>query len=103
VTPADDDLLCRSYRRALENDGFEWAPEEVARDFAMECVELPADMTAWGFHGAFNFNRVLDEEKLRERAQLICASPYIKRTSHIWNSFTQKNPQLVAELTREAA
>ena len=98
-TDADDDLLCRHYRKFLEMDGFSWAPEALARDFAFECTRPSPTSRHFGFHAAFNFNQVLDQDALRQRAELICASPYIKRTGHIWNSFAQNNPALVSALT----
>lgn len=97
TTALDDDQLCRQYRPALQELGFEWAPEKVAADFAFECVR---DKTAhhFGFHACFNFGIVLDHGRLLERARIMQKSEYIKRSSHMWNNFIQANPGIVEEL-----
>ena len=95
---SDDDLLCRKYRRSIELDGFRWAPESLAREFAFECTRPSLTSRHFGFHGAFNFNEVLDHDALLERARLIAKSPYIKRTGHIWNSVMAKYPEVMQEV-----
>lgn len=102
TTDADDDLLCRKYRPQLEDAGFVWAPECVARDFAFECVRPTPDSRHFGFHAAFNFNEVLEPAALMKRASLMFKSPYIKRTSHIWKAFEQKNPDIIKQLQQES-
>lgn len=71
TTDADDALLCRTYRPALERVGFKWAPVDVARRFSFECTPLADGQTSFGFHAAFNFHRVLDPPHLAERQRLM--------------------------------
>jgi hypothetical protein len=101
INDLDDDLVCRKYRLTLEDAGFVWAPEDVARDFAFECVRPSPDSRHFGFHAAFNFKHVLDHDKLLERARLMSRSPYLKRTGHIWKSFSDANPEIMYELETE--
>ncbi len=92
-TTVDDDLLCRKYRPKLEARGFTWASENLARDFAFECVRPSEDSRHFGFHAAMNFGIVLDRDRLVERARLMKASPYISQ-SYIWQNFTKAHPDL---------
>lgn len=71
----EDDVLCRQHRVALECGGFEWAEDDVARQFSFEREE-PRGPT-FGFHGAFNFRRVLAPDVLEERLRLARANHYI--------------------------
>jgi len=66
---AEDDLLCRYYRPALEATGFRFAPEEVGQAFAFE---HDAPHSAFGFHGFFNLTR----EQLSARSAFVNA--YVK-------------------------
>ena len=77
TTSAEDDLLSRTYRPRLEREGFRWAPEELARDFAFECIRPPEGSRQFGFHGIFNWPFVLDYEALDRRFNLARSSPYI--------------------------
>jgi len=94
--PVEDDLLCRKYRTDLEANGFEWAPEGLAHKFAYEgCGPNPRPMleSHFGFHGAFNFSRVFNNDQLETRAQLMLADDYI-RNSYMMQSFALANPEL---------
>lgn len=97
---ADDDLYCRKYRPWLQSEGFEWAPEIVAKDFAFECVRVPADLRSFGFHAAFNFDYgcEYDEARLLQRAKLMWRSEYI-RDSRIGKSFSEKFPHIIGQLS----
>ncbi len=97
-TALDDDLLCRGYRPELEDRGFVWAPQDVAQDFAFECVRPDKSATHFGFHACFNFGIVLDRDRLIERARLMNKSEYIKNSSHMWSNFIQANSHIVDEL-----
>ena len=98
-TSAEDDLLCRTYRRELETAGFRWAPEAIAHDFAFECCRPSPTSQHFGFHAAFNFGEVLDRDRLIERTKLMLQSPYITNPNGvIWKAFSQKYPELLAEL-----
>lgn len=98
TTALDDDLLCRGYRPALEEVGFVWAPQDVAQDFAFECVRPDKTARHFGFHACFNFGIVLDHDQLLERARLMNKSAYIKNSSHMWSNFVQANSGVVEEL-----
>lgn len=98
-TPAEDDLLCRTYRRDLETSGFRWAPESLAHEFAFECCRPSPTSQHFGFHAAFNFGEVLSHDRLVERAKLMLQSSYITNPNGvIWKAFSQKYPSLLAEL-----
>ncbi len=98
TVPIDDDLLCRKYRPALEEIGFTWAPQEVARDFAFECIQ-PEPLKAWGFHGMFNWHLVCSDEQLMQRAEIASRSSYIRKNERMWGSFCKNNPQIAAAFT----
>ena len=100
VTDVDDDLLCRKYRPLLEQEGFVWAPERIARDFAFECVRPSPDSKHFGFHACQNFGVVLDHDRLLERARLMRDSEYIGKRpkSYLWENFCKAHPAVVAEL-----
>lgn len=101
-TAVDDDLLCRKYRPALEEQGFVWAPERIAHQFAFECCRPSPTSRHFGFHAAFNFGEVLGPAELEARARLMVASPYIHNPQgRIWQAFSQRYPELVAKLLRE--
>src|SRR5262245_26747484 len=88
TTNIDDDLLCRVYRPALEDEGFVWAPERLAERFAFECSLPDLERKHFGFHSAQNFRHVLTPEELEERARLMVASPYISK-SYMFKAFQQ--------------
>ena len=98
----DDDLLCRGYRPRLMDEGFVWAPQETAFDFAFECVRPDPARRHFGFHACFNFGLVLEPEPLAGRAAIMARSKYITKTGHMWNNFVQANPEF-KQLTAAAA
>ena len=65
-----DEVLCRTYRPALEAEGFRWAPEDVALRFSFERTGWTPASRHFGFHGVFNWPRVLTRERLIERLSL---------------------------------
>lgn len=80
-TDVEDDLLCRKYRSSLEERGFEWAPESLAHKFSYEgCGPDPRPIldSHFGFHGAFNFDKVFSGEQLNDRVDLVFQSQYIR-------------------------
>lgn len=93
----DDDLLCRTYRPKLEEVGFKWAPEKVAYDFAFECIQPENTKNHFGFHGMFNWPDVLSTERLYERVELACKSPYI-RDGRFMKALCQKHPEIIKKL-----
>jgi hypothetical protein len=99
VSHADDDLLCRTYRPSLEEAGFEWAPEALARQFAFECEAPNLETKHFGFHATQNFKYVLDHDALLQRARLMQTSEYIgRKNSYMWQNFCRACPEIIAEL-----
>jgi hypothetical protein len=102
VTSADDDLLCRKYRPALQDKGFIWAPEQLAHQFAFECCRPSPTSRHFGFHAMFNWPEVLPSDRLRERVKIAMASDYITNFNGvIWRAFVSKHSALVDELLLE--
>jgi hypothetical protein len=101
ITHVDDDLLCRKYRPKLEERGFNWAPQDIAHDFAFECARPSGSSRHFGFHAPFNFGVVLDRERLIERTRIMLRSPYIRRTGYMWESFYKCSRTVVDELLAE--
>lgn len=79
VAQPGDEVLCRAYRRALEAEGFKWAPENLARDFSFECFDPPGGLS-FGFHAMRNWPKVLKPQELVERTRLAEQNPYIRGT-----------------------
>ena len=102
-TSAEDDLLCRTYRRELETAGFKWAPEALAHNFAFECCRPSPTSQHFGFHAAFNFGEVLDRDRLIERTKIMLQSKYITNPNGvIWKAFSQKYSELIAKLQSQS-
>jgi Flp pilus assembly protein TadD len=60
---AEDETICRKFRTLLEQEhGVVFASEQLADEFAFE-VEYPIG-TPFGFHGLYNFCRVVSPEEL---------------------------------------
>lgn len=78
LTAPGDETLCRVHRPALEQRGFRWAPEPLARRFAFE--HSPDGGATFGFHGLMNWPRVLFGERMSERLAL--ANDYVRRHPH---------------------
>ena len=97
----DDNLFCRIYRPRLQDAGFEWAPEVVAKDFSFECVRIDEQAPTFGFHASFNFDYGLgyDEMRLLEWAALMKKSPGVGK-GRIWENFVKKFPNIEEELQR---
>lgn len=106
-TPADDDLLCRTYRPRLEEAGFVWAPESVAREFSYEgCsagAEPPKFEKHFGFHGMFNWPHVLDRDRLAERLNIASQSKYIRANGYMVAALNARHPVLMRELSEATA
>ena len=66
VDDAEDVVICRKARGQLEQRfGIRFAPLSEARRFSCERAEPQGD--EFGFHGIFNFSRLLGPEQLRWR------------------------------------
>ena len=103
TSPAEDDLLCRTYRPSLEQRGFNWAPEKIAHRFAFECCRPNPTSRHFGFHAMFNWPEVLPLDRLCERVKIAMQSDYItKPDGVIWSAFVNKHPQLIQKLLLEA-
>lgn len=102
-TNVDDDLLCRKYRSALEEVGFRWAPEEVARQFSWEgCNQPRTDQTHFGFHAMFNWPLVLKREDLMKRMRMVLNSKYLTSpSSYQLRVFAEMHPEIAKELLAE--
>jgi len=101
TTSLDDDLLCRKYRPALQNEGFVWAPEDEALKFSFEITRPDKTARHFGFHAAYNFNYGCgyDRERLLERARLMVKSKYMTKSNpYFWSGFVKANPELANEL-----
>ena len=100
INAVDDDLYCRKYRPTLEAHGFTWAPEELAFQFAFECVRPDPMARHFGFHAAFNFDYGCDgdQERLLERARIMVRSNYVSKRGGIWDMFVKKFPEIVKQL-----
>ncbi len=65
LTDAEDVTICRAYRPLLEREyGIQFAPESLADAFAFEAA-YPIGRP-FGFHGLFNFCRVVPADELTE-------------------------------------
>ena len=64
-----DDRICRLYRPLMRGDLL-WAPDDVAWRFARERTGWERPQPSFGFHGLWNFPRVLDLARLGERIAL---------------------------------
>jgi hypothetical protein len=71
----EDDAICRRYRMALMDEGFRWAPEDLAYRFSVESPGKDLAMKPFGFHSPLNWAWALSREE-RER-RLRAASPYV--------------------------
>lgn len=64
VANPEDDYLCRQLRPSVEKMGYRFAAEDLAYKFSFERARRGK---SFGFHGAFNFPKVMDAEALMVR------------------------------------
>lgn len=102
-TPLDDDLLCRKYRRQLEEYGFRWAPESVAYEFAWEgCRKDRTQRRHFGFHAMFNWPLVLTRDGLIERMRVAAKSGNLTRPgSYQFKTFFEVNSEIAKDVLYE--
>ncbi len=62
TTHPEDACICIDYRSQLEAHGIRFAPYSIATGFAWEAAE--PETPTFGFHGFFNFHRVMPEPAL---------------------------------------
>jgi hypothetical protein len=79
----EDDLLCRHYRPDLERDGFRWAPNALALQFAFERTGFSGTGRHFGYHGVFNWPRVFSTAALHERTLLMLKNKYLNQPKHL--------------------
>ncbi len=103
IMDSEDHLLCRVWRAYIEGTtDFRWAPEDVAFDFSVE--ENRREHPSFGFHGIFNWPRVLGRERLIERARLARQNPQIRDDiryvsgNSMFTELLKHAPWLAAEL-----
>jgi len=93
----EDYCICCDNRAFLEKEcGIQFAPTEIAEQFAVERSEWHE---AFGFHGFFNFDKVLTEKKLDEFFNLIPAK-YLKGIDayELCSSLRAKHQNALAQL-----
>ena len=73
VHPPYDVAICRTNRQAYENAGFKWASPETSLDFGFERTGFRGVDYHFGFHGMFNWPKVLDRPRLVQRIN-VCKS-----------------------------
>jgi len=71
----EDDAICRRYRMALMDEGFRWAPEDLAYRFSVESPGRDLAMKPFGFHSPLNWTWALSSEERERRFR--AASPYV--------------------------
>jgi hypothetical protein len=91
LTNPEDEAICRNYRQSLDLLGFTFAWESEARKFSFERT---AQVPTFGFHGIFNWGKVLSPDKLLSRLELV--NDYV-RSRPEWPEFwTQARTLLYA-------
>lgn len=95
-TPAEDNLLCRHFRPALEDRGFIWAPDSLAHEFAVECCRPSQVSRHFGYHAMSNWPTVLPYEQVMGRLKLVMESESL-RDSFQAKSFRQQHPKTMQE------
>ena len=82
----EDNSLCRVYRDALEDKGYQWADNSTALDFSFECVGPISRGKHFGFHCLRNWPYVMNYEKCLERLMLC---PKSIKESNDWGMAVQ--------------
>lgn len=75
---ATDWDVCRTQRPRIEalGLGFEWAPFDLAHDFAWELIN-PRSPNTFGYHGIFNWPDMIGKDETVRRVQLMAKDPYL--------------------------
>jgi len=98
TTAAEDDLMSRKYRPALEAHGdFKWADDSTALDFSFECIRRSRDSRHFGFHALKNWPFVLSKDELNERLFLASKNPYIASTDMLKQLEFGKHPHYLED------
>ena len=83
VREKEDELIGRSYRGTLEQNGFKWPTEQLASRLSFECTRPSIDSKHFMFHDSFNFPAVLSGDRLEERIGLMKANPYLQNSTKL--------------------
>jgi hypothetical protein len=86
----EDVAICRHYRKTLELLGFSFGLESEARKFSFERTER---VSSFGFHGIFNWGKVLSPDKLLSRLELV--NDYV-RSRPEWAEFWTQARTLIS-------
>ena len=95
----EDNLVSRKYQPDIIKDdpSIRWAPEKVAHEFSFEinqqCLE------PFGYHGIFNWPKVLNHEAYHERLEIARESRYVTRLDHHWSFMFQEGLHAYGDLT----
>jgi hypothetical protein len=81
--PWTDAQLCLTERVEAEKQGFKWAPDYVAHTFAFERLQPTVGSRHFGFHGIFNWPKVLSRANLIERTKIAARNPYVNSTNMV--------------------
>jgi len=95
-THPEDQSICIHNKDILKNNlGIYIAPLKIANQFAFERAYRPT----FGFHGFFNFAKILDEEELKKIIEIMPASLLGKiDTYHLIEDLCQKKQSNLANL-----
>jgi hypothetical protein len=66
---AEDVVICKHFRQEILKSGCSFAPFALAQKFSVENSNLTS---TFGFHGVFNFPRILNEKELIDHTDEIC-------------------------------
>ncbi len=92
-----------TYRPKMEAEGFRWAPEELAYDFALERYRPSAHSRHFGFHDCFCWPLVLDRKRLVERLALMDRYHWDKgKLQELLAVFQQQETARLIDEVREA-
>lgn len=93
-----DDTICRVNRPGYENEGFRFAPEDLALKFGFERSKFNGQH--FGFHGMFNWPKVLSWEGLVERCSH--CTPYHLKPDGLTEIFLHIGKDRKRQLIKEA-
>lgn len=77
INRPEDDVICRVLRKKLEDDGFKFATLELASRFSVERTRHRDVHQHFGYHGVFNWPKLLQPDDLDRRMQLVAKTPYL--------------------------
>lgn len=75
-----DLLLCREYRPKLEEAGFRFASQPIARQFSFETRH--DRLNTFGFHALYNWPLVLSGKRLQDRIRMAWENEHVRKTQY---------------------